>query len=79
MERINGWDTVEAKGMEDFNFKTLPIGAYECVIKDARIHTNKENGKETLKVSVDIASGEYKDYFQKRYDKERRKNFYLLL
>ena len=34
MERINGWDTVEAKGMEDFNFKTLPIGAYECVIKD---------------------------------------------
>ena len=68
MKVIENWSEVEAKGMEDFNFKTLPIGAYECIIKDARIHTNKENGKETLKVSVDIASGEYKDYFQKRYD-----------
>lgn len=72
MERINGWDTVEAKGMEDF--KILPIGAYECIIKDARIHTNKENGKETLKVSVDIVSGEYKDYFQKRYDNNTNKD-----
>ena len=66
MEIIKDFDKIEPKGMEDF--KTLPIGAYECIIKDARIHTNKENGKETLKVSVDIASGEYKDYFQKRYD-----------
>lgn len=66
MEKINGWETVEAKGMEDF--KALPIGAYECVIKDARINKNQENGKETFKVSIDIASGEYKDYFQKRYD-----------
>lgn len=74
MERINGWDTVEPKGMEDFNFKILPIGAYECIIKDARIHTNKENGKETLKVSVDIASEEYKDYFQKRYDNNTNKD-----
>lgn len=68
MEIIKDFDKIEPKGMEDFNFKTLPIGAYECIIKDARIHTNKENGKETLKVSVDIAHGEYKDYFQKRYD-----------
>lgn len=66
MERINNWNEVEAKGMEDF--KSLPIGAYECIIKDARIHKNPDNGKETLKVSIDIATGEYKDYFQKRYD-----------
>ena len=66
MERIENWETVEAKGMEDF--KALPIGGYECVIKDARINVNEENGKETFKVSIDIASGEFKDYFQKRYD-----------
>lgn len=66
MERIENWETVEAKGMEDF--KILPIGAYECVIKDARVNRNEENGKETFKVSVDIANGEFKDYFQKRYD-----------
>lgn len=66
MERIENWETVEAKGMEDF--KILPIGAYECVIKDARINKNEENGKETFKVSIDISNGEFKDYFQKRYD-----------
>ncbi len=70
MEKINNWNEVEAKGMEDF--KSLPIGAYECVIKDARLHKNEESGKETFKVSIDIATGEYKDYFQKRYDSNTR-------
>ena len=66
MERIDNWEKVEAKGMEDF--KALPIGAYECIIKKAQIHKNPETGKESFKVAVDIASGEYKDYFKKRYD-----------
>ena len=70
MEKINGWETVEAKGMEDF--KNLPIGAYECIIKDARINHNEENGKDTLKISIDIASGEYKDYFLKSYENDTR-------
>lgn len=66
MEKINNWNEVEAKGMEDF--KPLPIGAYECIIKEAEIHKNQETGKESFKVAVDIATGKYKDYFQKRYD-----------
>ena len=66
MERIDNWEKVEAKGMEDF--KALPIGAYECIIKKAQIHKNPETGKESFKVAVDILSGEYKDYFKKRYD-----------
>lgn len=66
MEKIENWDNVEAKGMEDF--KALPIGAYKCVIKEANIHKNGETQKESFKVSIDIASGEFKDYFQKRYD-----------
>ena len=70
MEIIKDFDKVEAKGMEDF--KTLPIGAYECVIKDARINHNEQSGKDTFKVSIDIASGEYKDYFQKMYEADTR-------
>ena len=70
MEKIENWDSIEAKGMEDF--KNLPIGAYECVIKDARINHNEENGKDTLKISIDIASGEYKDYFLKSYENDTR-------
>lgn len=66
MEKINDWEKVEAKGMEDF--KSLPIGTYECVIKEANVHKNEETGKETFRVAVDIASGDYKGYYQKRYD-----------
>ena len=66
MEVIKDFDKVEAKGMEDF--KTLPIGAYECVIIGGAVHTNPDNGKKTFKVAVDIANGEFKDYFKKRFD-----------
>jgi hypothetical protein len=65
MEKIENWENIEARGMEDF--KTLPIGAYECVIKDARINHNDLTGKNTFKVSIDIATGEFKDYFLDRY------------
>lgn len=70
MEIINNWNEIDAKEMDDF--RGLPIGAYECVIKDARVNHNEQSGKDTFKVSIDIASGEYKDYFQKMYDTDTR-------
>lgn len=70
MEPIKDFDKIEAKGMDDF--RGLPIGAYECVIKDARLNHNEETGKNTLKISIDIASGEYKDYFLKVYETDTR-------
>lgn len=70
MEKINNWNEIDAKGMDDF--RGLPIGAYECVIKDARINHNEQSGKDTFKVSIDIANGEYKDYFQKMYEADTR-------
>lgn len=66
MEKIDNWNEIEAKGMDDF--KSLPIGAYECVIKEAEIYKSEQSGKESFRVAVDIASGEFKDYYQKRYD-----------
>lgn len=66
MEKINNWSEIEAKGMEDF--KSLPIGAYECVIKKAEVYKSEQSGKESFKVEVDIASGEYKDYYQQRFN-----------
>ena len=70
MEPIKDFDKIEAKGMDDF--RGLPIGAYECVIKDAILNHNEETGKNTLKISIDIASGEYKDYFLKVYETDTR-------
>lgn len=72
MEKISNWNEVEAKGMEDF--KALPIGAYECVIKEAEVYKSKESNKESFRVAIDIASGDYKDYFQNRYDSNNNAN-----
>lgn len=67
MKKIENWDNIEAKGMEDF--KALPIGAYECKIVNAVENYNEQSGKTTLKVMVDIAdNGEFDSYFKKRYD-----------
>lgn len=66
MEKIENWDNIEVKGNEDY--KPLQIGAYECVIKQAEIYTSELSGKTSLKISVDISKGDFKDYFQKRYD-----------
>ena len=66
MEKIENWDKVEAKGMDDF--QALPIGAYECVMRDAEVYTNPNSGKESFRVQVDIASGKFEGYFQKKFD-----------
>lgn len=67
MKKIENWDNIEAKGMDDF--KALPIGAYECKIVNAVENYNEQSGKTTLKVMVDIAdNGEFDSYFKKRYD-----------
>ena len=70
MKAIDNWENVEAKGMEDF--KSLPIGAYECIIRKAEVYKNPTTEKESFRVQVDIASGEYKGYFQQRYDNNTR-------
>lgn len=70
MKVIENWNEVEAKGMEDF--KALPIGAYECIIRKAEVYKNPNNGKESFRVQVDIASGDYKGYFKQRYDNDTR-------
>lgn len=70
MKVIENWSEVEAKGMEDF--KALPIGAYECIIRKAEVYKNPNSGKESFRVQVDIASGDYKGYFQQRYDNDTR-------
>lgn len=66
MEKINNWDDIEAMGMDDF--KSLPAGAYECKVVNACEYVSDSTGNKSLKIMVDIATGEYKDYFQQRYD-----------
>lgn len=49
-------------------YAKLPAGGYICQIKEAK--TGKSNsGNEMLILNIDIAEGEYKDYYLKQYEK----------
>lgn len=48
-------------------FPKLPAGGYEAVVMGVKISKNSD-GSERLDIMVDIAVGEFKDYFKKKYD-----------
>lgn len=50
------------------SFEILPKGAYVCKIMDLEEVTYK-NGKRGIKISFDIAEGEYKDFYAEQYRK----------
>lgn len=53
------------------NFEQLPKGNYVCKICEVKEHTSKA-GKPMLKIAFDIAEGEYKDFYKKRFDEDDR-------
>lgn len=64
MKRISNWENIK----ENSGFEKLPVGGY--IIKILNVQNVAE--KEYLKVSFDIADGEYKGFFKKQYDEDTR-------
>ena len=66
MKVIENWENVEAKGMEDF--KSLPIGAYECIIREAKVYKNPTTEKESFRVQeIFSISRRQRKLFQRIY------------
>ena len=70
MNKPANWDSVEAITGE---YKKLPAGGYVCSIVRAEC-TKSKNGKEMLKLAIDIAEGEYKDFYLNQYLQEQERN-----
>ncbi len=69
MKKPQGYDETQAYG----EYETLPVGGYKCVIKKV-VEEETTNGKKYLKVGFDIAEGEYKDFYQKKFENDNRDN-----
>ncbi len=70
MNRIENWDSVTPiMG----GFQALPAGAYKVKVLNAYA-SNSKRGNEMLVLEIDIADGEYKDYFAHRYEEKKRFN-----
>lgn len=71
MKPFNNWNDVKATT----DRPKLPMGGYICKILDAVIKTTK-NGNEMLVISIDIAEGEYKGFYQSEYTSQNREDKY---
>lgn len=67
MYKPSNYETTEAKTGD---FETLALGGHVCVIKKAYCTPAPEgkNYKELLTIEFDIAEGENKGYYQRRFD-----------
>ena len=70
MNKPNDWEeTYAADGQS--NDSTLPKGGYLCKVKTAKVEQTK-TGKDVLVVAFDISDGEYKGFFQQKFDSDDR-------
>lgn len=67
MEKPQGYDEAQSFG----EFETLPAGGHKCIIKKV-VCEKTQAGKEYLKIGFDIAEGEYKDFYQKKFANDTR-------
>lgn len=67
MKKLDSFEKTNAYG----DFETLKAGGYKCLIKKVECNTSS-NGKEFLKISFDIAEGEHKDFYSKKYLNDQR-------
>lgn len=68
MEKLEGYDNAVAITGE---YERLEAGGYICRIINAKEEKSK-SGKRMLVIALDIAEGEKKDYFKKRFDEDNR-------
>lgn len=61
---VANWDNVQA----NTGAQSLPADGYVCRIINTQITVNS-NGAQMLKVAIDIADGDYKDFFRTAYDR----------
>lgn len=65
IQAFKGWENVKAAG----EYVPLPVGGYVAKIMDAKVIEYQGNGDSfsRLDVCLDIAEGEYKDYYANDY------------
>lgn len=68
-KKPNGYEETQEYG----GFRELPADGYVCIIK-AIEETMSKKGAPMMKVALDIAEGDYKDYFFKQYQSRREQD-----
>lgn len=70
MKKPKNWDNVKPAG----EYIELPLGAYICKILDVKENHFDKSNSDTLDMSIDIESGEYKDYYRNEYQSQTQED-----
>lgn len=67
MKTFNGYDEAKEAAKRQGG-ERLPVGAYVCQIKNVQYVAGEGDNSDRIDILFDIAEGEYKDFFKKKYD-----------
>ena len=67
MKRFNGYDEAK-KNAQYKGAPKLPAGAYVLKILNVRYEEGKDGNSDTIAVQLDVAEGEYKDFYKKDFE-----------
>ena len=67
MKKFGGYDAAKETAKRTAGEK-LPAGAYECQVKNVQYVPGENGNSDRIDILFDIISGEYKDFFKKKYD-----------
>lgn len=70
MQKPNDYEAVQAYG----DFTPLKLGGHICKIMQVKETKSKKGGKDMLEISLDIADGDQKGYFEQQYRNDSREN-----
>ena len=68
MQGFDNWDDIQEKEVGDF--PRIPADGYVMQILKAEI-TQSRNGNEMLVLALEVAEGEFKDYYKAKFDQKR--------
>lgn len=71
MEKMNDYEKTEAFTGE---FEKIKLGGQICEIKEVRIEKSQKSEREMLVIAFDIAEGENKGYYKRRFDELAQSN-----
>jgi hypothetical protein len=67
MKQFNGF--AEAQEAAKYSgSERLPVGAYECQVKNVQYVTGENGNSDRIDILFDIIAGDQKDFFKKQYD-----------
>lgn len=67
MRQFSGYDEAK-KAAQATGSQQIPVGGYVCKVLAVRYEDGENGASDRIQLQIDVAEGEYKDFFKKQYE-----------